>query len=143
MLLRCLGQHAANRKTVMEKNLMPHDNSATPPPPADITLPADIAPPADIALSDAAAAAAFRRLVRHLRHRSDAENIDLMGLAGFCRNCLADWVLDAGGADDRESARRIIYGMDPGEWKARYQGEASEEQLARMKESVAKNVRHP
>lgn len=131
MLLRCLGQHAANRKTVMEKNLMPHDNSATPPPPADIEM------------SDAAAAAAFRRLVRHLRHRSDAENIDLMGLAGFCRNCLADWVLDAGGADDRESARRIIYGMDPGEWKARYQGEASEEQLARMKESVAKNVRHP
>jgi hypothetical protein len=96
--------------------------------------------PGDIAISDEVAAAAFRRLVAHLRHRHDAQNVDLMGLAGFCRNCLADWVQDAGGADDRDAARRLIYGMDFAEWKARYQGEATDEQLARMKESVAKNA---
>ena len=56
-------------------------------------------------IDDQVAAAAFRRLVRHLRHRSDAENIDLMGLAGFCRNCLSDWVAEASeGALDREAA---------------------------------------
>jgi len=99
--------------------------------------------PTDIDLPDDVAAAAFRRLVRHLRHRNDAENIDLMGLAGFCRNCLADWVLDAGGAADRDAARRLIYGMDFADWKDRYQGAASDEQLARMKESVAKNADHP
>ncbi|WP_373488239.1 DUF1244 domain-containing protein [Blastomonas sp.] len=94
----------------------------------------------DIDIPDDIAAAAFRRLIRHLRRRPDAENIDLMGLAGFCRNCLADWVMDAGGADNRDAARRLIYGMDFAEWRARYQGEASEDQLARMKESVAKNA---
>lgn len=101
------------------------------------------APPMDVDIPDAVAAQAFRRLVRHLRHRHDAENIDLMGLAGFCRNCLADWVQEAGGAEDRDAARRLIYGMDFSTWKSRYQGEASEEQLARMKESVAKNADHP
>lgn len=96
-------------------------------------------------LDDAVAATAFRRLVTHLRHRSDAENIDLMGLAGFCRNCLADWVAQAEQdvnqrALSRDEAREIIYGMPFSEWKERFQGEASEQQLARMKESVAKNA---
>ena len=87
-------------------------------------------------------AAAFRGLVEHLQRRSDVQNIDLMTLAGFCRNCLADWVMEAGGAPDRDAARKLIYGMDFATWKSRYQGEATDEQLARMKESVAKNA-HP
>ena len=90
-------------------------------------------------LPDAVAAAAFRRLVRHLRHRHDAENIDLMGLAGFCRNCLADWIRDAGFAGDKASAREVIHGMPMDEWKQRFQGEASAEQLARMEASLARN----
>lgn len=90
-------------------------------------------------LDDPAAAAAFRRLVRHLRHRHDAQNVDLMGLAGFCRNCLSDWVEEAGGLA-KDDARETVYGMPQGEWKRRYQTEASEEQLARMKASVARNA---
>lgn len=92
-------------------------------------------------LDDATAAAAFRQLVRHLQHRKDAENIDLMGLAGFCRNCLADWIAEADGAMTRDEARELIHGMPAAEWKAKYQGEATPEQLARMKASVAKNHR--
>lgn len=91
------------------------------------------------AIDDAVAAAAFRRLIRHLRHRTDAENIDLMGLAGFCRNCLSDWVGEAGGLD-KAAAREAVYGMPYDRWKALYQGEATPEQLARMTESVAKNA---
>lgn len=95
-----------------------------------------------VAIDDRTAAAAFRRLVLHLRHRSDAENIDLMGLAGFCRNCLADWTAEASdGAMDREAARTAIYGMPYAEWKARHQREATPEQIARMNASVAKNAR--
>lgn len=90
-------------------------------------------------LDDAIAAAAFRRLARHLRHRHDAQNIDLMGLAGFCRNCLADWIGDAGFAGDREAARALIHGMPSAEWKARFQREATPEQLTRMAQSVARN----
>ena len=90
-------------------------------------------------LDDAAAAAAFRRLVRHLRHRHDAENIDLMGLAGFCRNCLADWIRDAGFEGDKMAARALIHGMPADEWKVKYQSEATAEQLARMEESLKKN----
>jgi hypothetical protein len=90
------------------------------------------------ALDDAAAAAAFRRLVRLLRHRSDAANIDLMGLAGFCRNCLGDWVAEAGGLD-KDSARAIVHGMPTAEWKARFHVPATPEQLQRMEESMAKN----
>ena len=90
-------------------------------------------------LPDAVAAAAFRRLVRHLRHRHDAENIELMGLAGFCRNCLADWIRDAGFDGDKEAAREVIHGMPSAEWKAKHQGEATAEQLARMEESMARN----
>ena len=92
-------------------------------------------------LDDAVAATAFRRLVAHLRHRDDAQNVDLMGLAGFCRNCLSDWVQEASeGGLDKEAAREAIYGMPYAAWKAN-QAEATPEQLARMTESVAKNRR--
>ena len=94
----------------------------------------------DKQISDAAAAAAFRRLVAHLQHRHDAENIELMGLAGFCRNCLADWVMEADGALTKDEARELIHGMPAAEWKAKYQSEATPEQLHRMQESVAKNA---
>jgi uncharacterized protein len=91
-------------------------------------------------ISDAAAAAAFRRLVAHLQHRHDAENIDLMGLAGFCRNCLADWVMEADGGLTKEEARELIHGMPAAEWKAKFQSAATPERLQRMQESVAKNA---
>jgi hypothetical protein len=72
-------------------------------------------------------AAAFRRLIGHLRERSDVQNIDLMNLAGFCRNCLSNWMQDAaaaaGVALDRDQARRLVYGMPYEEWKARHQKE--------------------
>lgn len=79
-------------------------------------------------------AAAFRRLVQHLRERPDVQNIDLMNLAGFCRNCLSKWYKAA--ADDLEvsvtpdQAREEVYGMPYAEWKAKYQTEASPEQQA-------------
>ncbi len=91
-------------------------------------------------LDDATAARAFRRLVRHLRHRKDAENIDLMGLAGFCRNCLADWVAEADPSIARDEARRIIYDMPFSEWKGRFQKEATPEQIRRMEESMKRNA---
>jgi hypothetical protein len=91
-------------------------------------------------LDDATAAKAFRRLVRHLRHRKDAENIDLMGLAGFCRNCLADWISEADPGIARDEARRIIYDMPFSEWKEKHQSEATPEQVARMQASIAKNA---
>src|SRR3569623_364060 len=91
------------------------------------------------ALPDDVAAAAFRRLVRHLRHRSDAQNIDLMGLAGFCRNCLSDWIVEAGYQGDKAAARALIHGMPMEEWKARHQSEATPEQIERMAASVARN----
>jgi len=79
-------------------------------------------------------AAAFRRLVAHLRERTDVQNIDLMNLAGFCRNCLGDWYREAaaqmGIALEKDQAREIVYGMPPAEWKKRYQKEASAEQKA-------------
>ncbi len=90
-------------------------------------------------LPDDIAAAAFRRLVRHLRQRHDAQNIDLMGLAGFCRNCLSDWIGEAGFAGDKAAARALIHGMGMDQWKAQFQTEATPEQLARMAASVAKN----
>lgn len=91
------------------------------------------------ALPDAVAAAAFRRLVRHLRHRTDTQNVDLMGLSGFCRNCLSDWIEEAGDLPKAE-ARETVYGMPQAEWKAHYQTEATPEQLARMADSVARNA---
>ncbi|MHA6316198.1 DUF1244 domain-containing protein [Altererythrobacter sp. CAU 1778] len=90
-------------------------------------------------LDDAVAAAAFRRLVRHLRHRHDAQNIELMGLAGFCRNCLADWIRDAGYDGDKAQARELIHAMPQEEWKATRQSPATEAQIAAMEASVAKN----
>ena len=75
-------------------------------------------------------AAAFRTLVDHLRERSDVQNIDLMNLAGFCRNCLSNWDREAGegagGALTKEESREIIYGMSYDEWRAKHQAEASE-----------------
>jgi hypothetical protein len=92
-------------------------------------------------IDDRLAAIAFRRLLDHLQMRSDVQNVDLMGVAGFCRNCLADWVSEASdGALDRERAREAIYGAPPAQWKARHQCEASAEQLARMDKSVALNA---
>jgi uncharacterized protein len=88
-------------------------------------------------LPDAVAAAAFRRLVAHLRHRQDAANIDLMGLAGFCRNCLADWVAEAG-ALSKDAARDAIYGEPYADFKAR-QPVATPAQIDAMATSVAKN----
>ena len=90
-------------------------------------------------LPDAVAAQAFRKLVRHLRHRTDAQNIDLMGLAGFCRNCLADWIREGGYPGDKAAARELIHGMPMEEWKARHQGEATAEQIARMEASLQLN----
>ena len=91
------------------------------------------------ALPDAIAAAAFRRLVRHLRARHDAQNIDLMGMAGFCRNCLGDWIIDAGAPLDKAAAREVIHGLPAAQWKAQFQTEATPEQLARMAASIKLN----
>lgn len=81
-------------------------------------------------------AAAFRRLTRHLASRTDVQNIDLMILAGFCRNCLSDWYRDAaennGETISRDAAREIVYGMPFDEWKAKYQTQATPEQIAAM-----------
>src|SRR5271168_1859154 len=93
-------------------------------------------------IDDHLAAAAFHRLVDHLRMRSEVQNVDLMGLAGFCRNCLVDWVGEASdGALSRDQAREAIYGMPQSEWKARHQETATPEALARMDASVALNER--
>jgi uncharacterized protein len=89
-------------------------------------------------IDDSVAAAAFRRLVAHLQHRTDVQNVDLMGHAGFCRNCLGDWVAEAGGMS-KDDGRALVYGMRYVEWKAEHQVEATAEQLARMEVSVAKN----
>jgi len=84
-------------------------------------------------------AAAFRRLVQHLRENTDVQNIDLMNLAGFCRNCLSKWYLAAAeekGLDlDYAAAREIVYGMPYEEWKDKYQTEATPEQKAAFAES--------
>ncbi len=92
-------------------------------------------------IDDIAAAAAFRRLVRHLQHRTDAQNIDLMGLAGFCRNCLGDWVAEAAGID-KAVGREAVYGMPYADWKAAHQSEATPEQMARMDASLKLNAGH-
>ncbi len=89
-------------------------------------------------------AAAFRRLLDHLRDRSDVQNIELMTLAGFCRNCLADWYREAGEKHGvsigKEQARERIYGEPFADWKARHQREASAEQLEAF---AAAQKRHP
>jgi len=79
-------------------------------------------------------AAAFRRLVAHLQARTDVQNIALMNLAGFCRNCLSNWLLDAAKERDvpmtKDESREAVYGMAYEEWKARHQSEATPEQKA-------------
>jgi hypothetical protein len=84
-------------------------------------------------------AAVFRRLVEHLRSRTDVQNIELMNLAGFCRNCLSNWLkeaADAKGADmSKDESREAVYGMPYETWKATYQGSANAEQLAAMKKA--------
>ncbi len=83
-------------------------------------------------------AAVFRRLVAHLRERTEVQNIDLMNLAGFCRNCLSNWYQEAASEKglklDKAEAREIVYGMPYDEWKARYQTEATPEQKAGWKQ---------
>ncbi|MBA1213474.1 DUF1244 domain-containing protein [Pseudomonas oryzihabitans] len=87
-------------------------------------------------------AAAFRTLVEHLRKRTDVQNIDLMNLSGFCRNCLSKWYKAA--ADDKglelslDDAREVVYGMPYAEWKAQYQTEASPAQAAAFQENQPK-----
>src|SRR4051794_14690005 len=84
-------------------------------------------------------AAVFRRLVEHLRSRTDVQNIELMNLAGFCRNCLSNWLKEAadakGATMTKDESREAVYGMPYETWKATYQGAASPEQLAAMKNS--------
>jgi len=88
-------------------------------------------------------AAVYRRLVEHLRTRTDVQNIDLMNLAGFCRNCLSNWMKDA--ADERavpmtkEESREIVYGMPFDEWRSKYQKEASPTQKAAFEKASQKH----
>ena len=89
-------------------------------------------------------AAAFRRLLKHLDTRTDVQNIDMMNLTGFCRNCLSRWYQEAAGERgidmDKEQAREAIYGMPYAEWKARHQSEASPDQQKAFERSFAENV---
>lgn len=84
-------------------------------------------------------AAAFRRLVQHLRERTDVQNIDLMNLAGFCRNCLSNWLKEAADAKgvplSKDQSREAVYGMPYEDWRAKYQKEASPEQKAAFEKS--------
>src|SRR5262249_52536395 len=92
--------------------------------------------PLDEATRTELEAAAFRTLVQHLRTRTDVQNIDLMNLAGFCRNCLSNWLKDAADAKgvplSKDESREAVYGMPYDEWKAQHQKEASAEQIANM-----------
>jgi uncharacterized protein len=93
-----------------------------------------------------AEAAAFRKMVAHLQERTDVQNIDVMNLAGFCRNCLAKWLMagaaEAGADVDYDTARAAVYGMPYGEWKARHQTKATAEQLARFEETQPGHAKH-
>lgn len=84
-------------------------------------------------------AAAFRRLVNHLRERTDVQNIDMMNLAGFCRNCLSNWYQEEANTRginlDKPEAREIVYGMPYDEWKVKYQTEATAEQKAAFEQN--------
>lgn len=95
----------------------------------------------DDATREALEAAAFRRLVSHLREKPDVQNIDLMTLAGFCRNCLSNWYKDAAEAQgldlSKEAAREIVYGMPYSEWKKKHQTEATPEQMQKFAEHQA------
>ena len=87
-------------------------------------------------------AAAFRRLVQHLRERHDVQNIDMMNLAGFCRNCLSNWYREAaeeaGVPLSKDESREIVYGMPYEDWKAKYQAEASDAQKTAFEQSRPK-----
>ena len=87
-------------------------------------------------------AAAYRRLVAHLRERSDVQNIDLMNLAGFCRNCLSNWMMDAANAKglalSKDEAREIVYGEPYAQWQAKHQREASADSLAAFEKNRPK-----
>ena len=87
-------------------------------------------------------AAAFRRLLAHLRERTDVQNIDLMNLAGFCRNCLSNWMKEAadakGLAMTKDMSREAVYGMPYEDWRAKYQREASVEQKAAFEQAQHK-----
>ena len=87
-------------------------------------------------------AAVFRRLVEHLRKRTDVQNIDLMNLAGFCRNCLSNWMKEeadkTGVALGKDQSREAVYGMPYDEWRAKYQKEASKEQQAAFAKAAPK-----
>ena len=87
-------------------------------------------------------AAAFRRLVEHLRERTDVQNIDMMNLAGFCRNCLSNWMKEAADAQgvplSKDQSREAIYGMPFEEWKTKYQRDATAEQKAAFEKSSQK-----
>jgi hypothetical protein len=97
-------------------------------------------PELDAATRTELEAAAFRRLVEHLRTRSDVQNIDMMNLAGFCRNCLSRWYREGAEAQGiplaDPDAREIVYGMPYKEWQAKYQKEASPAQKAAFAESI-------
>jgi hypothetical protein len=84
-------------------------------------------------------AAVYRRLVEHLRARSDVQNIDLMNLAGFCRNCLSNWMKEAADAKSlpmsKEQSREVVYGMPYDEWRAKYQKEATPQQKAEFEKA--------
>jgi uncharacterized protein len=88
-------------------------------------------------------AAVYRRLVEHLRSRTDVQNIELMNLAGFCRNCLSNWMKDAADAKGvpmtKEQSREIVYGMPYDEWRAKHQKEASAEQKAAFEKASQKH----
>ena len=90
----------------------------------------------DINMNEKIEAAAFRKLLQHLKERTDVQNIDLMNLAGFCRNCLSKWYVSAakekGIEISYDEARKIIYGMPYNDWKSMYQKEATKEQLEKF-----------
>src|SRR3546814_12292429 len=91
-------------------------------------------------MNDAVAATAFRRLIKPLQHRTDVQNVDLMGLAGFCRNCLADWIAEADGTLSRAKAREIVHGMSYDEWNSAPQAETTQEPHQTLTQNVAKNA---
>ncbi len=89
-------------------------------------------------------AAAFRTLLQHLSHRTDVQNIDMMNLTGFCRNCLSRWYQEAANARgiemDKDTAREIVYGMPYDVWRTQYQTEAGADKQAAFKKAFAENV---
>ena len=97
----------------------------------------------DDSVRDRIEAAAFRRLMAHLRARTDVQNVDLMGVGGFCRNCLGDWLHEAAAEAsvplEHSAARSHVYGMHQSDWKTQHQTEATPKQLARMAGSLERN----